>query len=101
MAEDRSRYDLSPPPDFDLSDPAAEARYAKLRASYPETVADLRPPLAQGLAYRGLGYSYSGIATNCGVTEAIVAAWMATIIDRFGNDVVESPPQSAPVEVLE
>jgi len=81
-------------------DSDAEARYVDKRAEYLVRVADLRKPVARGLAYRELGYSHSGIATHCDVAEGTVDAWMADVAERFGKNALETRPQSDPVEVL-
>lgn len=94
-------YDLGSVPDVDPNDPDAEARYAEQRAEYLARVTDLRKAVARGLGYRELGYSHSGIAQRCDVTESTVDAWMADVADQFGERALETRPQSDPVEVLE
>ena len=100
MVGDSVGFDLTTVPDFDQTDPDAEARYADKRAEYLVRVTDLRKPVARGLAYRELGYTHSGIAKHCDVAEGTVSAWMADVADRFGERALETRPQSDPVEVL-
>lgn len=94
-------YDLSSVPDIDPDDTQAEDRYADRRAEYVSRVTDLRESVARALGYRELGYTHSGIAKRCDVTEATVDAWMADIADQYGKRALETRPQSDPVEVLE
>jgi hypothetical protein len=81
---------------------AADDRVAEIRAQYLRRTTrwdgeDGRQ-VALALAYRQLGYSYSGVAKRVGVDEATVAAYMAEVADAYALSVTETSLQSALAE---
>lgn len=85
-----SEYDLSSVPDF------VDERYVARRAEYLESEYGIRANIAEGVAWRELGYSHSGIATKVDMTENTVSNWMEEIADEFGLPATETRPQSDP-----
>lgn len=67
-------------------DRVAERRAQTLRQLTPW--GDGNRPVALALAYRRLGYSYSGIAGRIDKTEATVAGYMDEVADEYGEHAV-------------
>lgn len=67
-----------------------DVRVAAKRAAYLAQTTGLRKPVAQGVAYRELGYSHSGIAQQCAVAETTVDGWMGRVAAQYGLRAAET-----------
>lgn len=65
-----------------------ERRYAERRASYLSRALGITENEAEVLAWREIGYSSSGIATQVGLSENAVRSHVETLADDYGPDTV-------------
>lgn len=72
------------------ADEENERREAIKRGRFLARRHGIRDNVALALAYRELGYSYSGIAQKVEVGESTVKQWMEQIAARFGLQAIET-----------